>query len=924
MFHNGLRVGVLLLVGCCAVFLFAGQSVTTTSSGLVPPLVTFSGVLSDLNGKSLTGTVGVTFSLYKESEGGAPLWLETQNVQADKTGHYSVMLGSTTRQGLPSELFTTSDARWLGVQVQGQAEQPRVLLVSVPYALKAVDAQTIGGLPPTAFVLATPPSSPSGSEQSDAVASLGASSSPKLSGSGSGTTNYLPLWLDNNGTLGNSGLFQTGTGTKIKLGINTIKPAAALDVKGGGIIRGLFSLPAAGTATASTGFNSQPSSLAASAFNSGTSTAVTQTFQWQAEPVGNDTSSATGSLNLLFGQGTGKPAETGLNIASNGLLTFAAGQTFPGTGNGTITGVTAGTDLTGGGGSGNVTLNLDTTKVPQLATSNTFVGNQTITGALTASGTATAATVNATTAFDIGGTAFAFGSTSTGNTSLGFAGNFTATGIGNTAVGQIALASNTSGDANTGVGVAALTSDNSGGGNTAVGWAALRTNTTGDDNTAVGAQALYTSSTGNFNTAVGAVALESDTIGVQNTATGAYALESNTTGGQNAATGADALLSNTTGSINTAIGQSSLFSNTTGTGNTAGGADALAYNTTGFYNTAFGSNAGSTTNGASTTGSSNTFLGANTNPGTQTALTNASAIGASSQVTESNALVLGSIAGVNGAGTSTLVGIGTTAPTQSLEVDLGNALVRGPASFQHSGDIATFYLGDTNNFVQALFGVGLNFGVFEQPNALLIANGGAVGIGTSSPDSLLTVNGTADKPGGGSWGTFSDARLKNLYGDYNPGLNAVMKLHPIRYRYKDDNGMGIRDRDEHVGFVAQDVQKIIPEAVTENNRGFLLVNNDPILWTMLNAIKEQQREIEALRGQLKQRPASSMKAASTQIIPNKTKIQEVYTVRQQLEQLKKKDARLEARLAHLEHEIESLTANGNGVISTSASLNAGH
>src|ERR1022692_346153 len=142
MFHNGLRVGVLLLVGCCAVFLFAGQSVTTTSSGLVPPLVTFSGVLSDLNGKSLTGTVGVTFSLYKESEGGAPLWLETQNVQADKTGHYSVMLGSTTRQGLPSELFTTSDARWLGVQVQGQAEQPRVLLVSVPYALKAVDAQT--------------------------------------------------------------------------------------------------------------------------------------------------------------------------------------------------------------------------------------------------------------------------------------------------------------------------------------------------------------------------------------------------------------------------------------------------------------------------------------------------------------------------------------------------------------------------------------------------------------------------------------------------------------------------------------------------------------------------------------------------------------------------------------------------------------
>jgi hypothetical protein len=49
-------------------------------------------------------------------------------------------------------------------------------------------------------------------------------------------------------------------------------------------------------------------------------------------------------------------------------------------GTGTITGVTAGTDLTGGGTSGKVTLNLDTTKVPQLATVNTFSNNQTING----------------------------------------------------------------------------------------------------------------------------------------------------------------------------------------------------------------------------------------------------------------------------------------------------------------------------------------------------------------------------------------------------------------------------------------------------------------------------------------------------------------------------------------------------------------
>jgi hypothetical protein len=120
----------------------------------------------------------------------------------------------------------------------------------------------------------------------------------------------------------------------------------------------LLNLPVTSTATATKGANSQPFDLAASVFNSGTSTPVTQTFQWLAEPVENNTTSATGSLNLLFGQGTSKPAETGLQIGSNGRITFASGQVFPGTGNGTITGVTAGSGLTGGGSSGNVSVNV--------------------------------------------------------------------------------------------------------------------------------------------------------------------------------------------------------------------------------------------------------------------------------------------------------------------------------------------------------------------------------------------------------------------------------------------------------------------------------------------------------------------------------------------------------------------------------------
>jgi hypothetical protein len=396
-----LTLSLVVLTICIAPILCAQQA------AVVPTLVNFSGALNNASGKPFTGTVGVTFYLYKDQQGGSPLWMETQNVAFDKNGRYTVVLGSTTSQGLPTNLFASGEARWLGVQAQGQAEQPRVLLLSVPYALKAGDAQTVGGLSPSAFMLAVRPDS----DSSTTSPSGSNSNSPPLGGTG--TTNYLPIWT-NSTTLGSSVLFQSGTGSKAKVGIGTTKPASTLDVKGGGTIRGLFSLPAIGTATTTAGFNSQPIDLAASAFNTGTSTAVAQTFQWQAEPVGNNTSSATGSLNLLFAQGTGKAKETGLNIASNGQITFAPGQTFPGTGNGTITGVKAGTDLTGGGNSGNVTLNvdttkvvtgvnagtdltgggtggaltlnLDTTKVPQLSVANTFTGNQTINGNLIDSG----------------------------------------------------------------------------------------------------------------------------------------------------------------------------------------------------------------------------------------------------------------------------------------------------------------------------------------------------------------------------------------------------------------------------------------------------------------------------------------------------------------------------------------------------------
>ena len=132
-----------------------------------------------------------------------------------------------------------------------------------------------------------------------------------------------------------------------------------------------------------------------------------------------------------------------------------------------------------------------------------------------------------------------------------------------------------------------------------------------------------------------------------------------------------------------------------------------------------------------------------------------------------------------------------------------------------------------------------------------------MGIGTTTPDQKLSVNGDASKVGGGSWQVFSDERLKAIKGRFTSGLKAVMQLQPLRYEYKPDNVLGLKSEGEHIGFGAQALQKIIPEAVTKNRNGYLMVNNDPILWTMLNAIKEQQQEIVALRNEVRKLRASS-------------------------------------------------------------------
>jgi hypothetical protein len=192
-----------------------------------------------------------------------------------------------------------------------------------------------------------------------------------------------------------------------------------------------------------------------------------------------------------------------------------------------------------------------------------------------------------------------------GNTAEGQDALFSLTsGAVNTAVGLFSLYHNTTGNFNTAIGAGALLNNNADQ-NTATGAGALLSNTTGEFNTANGEAALFYNTTGIGNTAIGFSALVQNTTGDQNTASGLRAFWKNTTGFWNTADGAGALTVNTTGARNTATGHGALSRNTTGSLNTATGDDALPNNTVGRSNTAIGFGALVD----NTTGSQNTAIG---------------------------------------------------------------------------------------------------------------------------------------------------------------------------------------------------------------------------------------------------------------------------------------------------------------------------
>jgi hypothetical protein len=479
---------------------------------------------------------------------------------------------------------------------------------------------------------------------------------------------------------------------------------------------------------------------------------------------------------------------------------------------------------------------------------------------------------------------FGFGNTAIGNLALQADGTGGANisldeGTANTAVGYGALTANTKGLYNAAVGYTALAANTTGYFNTAMGYAALGANVGGQNNTAVGLAAMAYNTSGTFNTAFGTRALQNNITGHSNIAIGSWALYNNTGGSNLIAIGDSALfnqLPNRFGNYgNIAIGTLALYSNNSGTDNTATGHQALTANSSGFFNTAFGSN----TLLGNTTGNHNTAIGAqvlssNATTGTYLTavgygvtptvdnLTNATAIGANATVSQSNSMVLGSINGVNGASSSVNVGIGTATPLAPLHIHSANAdgfqnaksLYLDDANsvpsihFQGSGAWASHWWNMTLETISAADNGGISStnlvlsSEHDYPNVrfepgLTYFLGGIDVTGDAKVEGTLHLSNSI---------SYSDINLKQDIQPLQNVLPDVLKLSGYSYYWKQNN-----DTTQQIGVIAQEVQKVFPQLVKADKKGILGVNYQGLTPILLTAIKEQQKEIDDLKAEMK-------------------------------------------------------------------------
>lgn len=468
-------------------------------------------------------------------------------------------------------------------------------------------------------------------------------------------------------------------------------------------------------------------------------------------------------------------------------------------------------------------------------------------------GNSTSAT--GTRAMAVGQSAYASGSLSI---SVGYAAgsNVNTTGSYNIAIGSSSLRKNTSGYGNTAIGASVLNSNTEGSSNTAMGNYSLYNNTTGQLGLAIGNYSLFNNTTGNNNIAVGYKALYSNKVQNSNIAIGAEALQNfnNDTadGAQtNIAIGTSAMSKTTKGHTNTFVGTGSGYNNTTGSYNTGLGHAVLQSNTTDSYNTALGY-----ASAQHITGSENTSIGAlsllrrekghrNTAVGYR-ALGNPSGYGSGGAETNytdnsNDNTALGYYACANVAGSNkTCIGansgpaFGTTYASSSNTdkiMFLGDAstTVYIPGNLVVEGNVL---LSNRNAAVVVRPANNSNYAVLRAGDF----DGDDDNMRTYPTDVSSTKQAWFNK-----FITSSDRRLKNVGKENTDGLAKLRQLKIYNYTYKAD-----KDKIPQVGVIAQDLQKVFPNAVKKAADGFFRIRLEDMFYAVINAIKELDTRVTRL------------------------------------------------------------------------------
>jgi hypothetical protein len=463
------------------------------------------------------------------------------------------------------------------------------------------------------------------------------------------------------------------------------------------------------------------------------------------------------------------------------------------------------------------------------------------------------------------------------NTSSPQSGNFNITGsatVGQTLSGNVVNAATQfnlggarvlSGDPsifNLFVGVDAGRNNNTGSGNSFFGFRAGETNTSGDSNSFFGSVAGLTNTTGSANSFFGRGAGILNTIGFSNSFFGKSAGANNLTGAENSFFGVSAGDQNTTGGGNSFFGSFAGTTNTSGRFNSFFGADAGAFNDGGSDNSFVGVQAGR----ANTSGNRNTVIGAYANllpsGSNATAIganavvgaSNATAIGAYAIVNLANSIVLGGISGINGATADTNVGIGTTAPQARLHVRAngGNILFGDSGCGAGSGAIGfgsslagcnnyALLGGDGNTYINSPPGGTIIFREGNGPNRLEIRPGGTIGIGVldGGGGQALCRNGLAAISA-----CSSSLRYKTEIKPYAGGLQLINRLQPVSFNWKTTH-------QPDIGLIAEEVATVEPRLTFTNQSGEIEgVNYSQLTAVLINAVKEQQKQIEKQQEQI--------------------------------------------------------------------------